>query len=162
MNKLKKDIFIDNNIAKNFANPVDNEYKKLIAWLLSFDKSKPENENAHLVLSRKILNEYIESSSGAKSNSNITVIVNILIKQGRINEFSNMKIREFQNKYFTKVIEKEYKLHDSNRDRNHIPVVLMSDRKKALTIDKEFTYTLLNFPKFNAQVESKPKEEFYL
>jgi len=54
MNKMKKDIFIDNNVAKNFSNPADPEYKKLIKWLVKFDKSIDIEENAHLVLSQKI------------------------------------------------------------------------------------------------------------
>ena len=36
---MLKDLFIDNNVAKNFANPLDPEYKKLIQWLMTFDKS---------------------------------------------------------------------------------------------------------------------------
>ena len=35
-----KDIFIDNNIAKNFGNPMDEEYQKLIRWLQKFDEDK--------------------------------------------------------------------------------------------------------------------------
>ncbi len=77
---MKKDIFIDNNIAKNFANPADAEYKKLIKWLLKYDKSTDKKEeNAYLVISQKIRNEYLEGSNSAKSNSNIIVIVNILV-----------------------------------------------------------------------------------
>jgi len=30
---IQKDIFIDTNIAKNFTNPLDPEYKKLVFWL---------------------------------------------------------------------------------------------------------------------------------
>ena len=30
---MKKDIFIDNNIACRFSNPMDPEMKKLISWL---------------------------------------------------------------------------------------------------------------------------------
>ena len=157
-----KDIFIDNNIAKNFANPLDYEYKKLITWLIEFDKSIKKEENAHLVLSKKIRNEYLESSRAAKSLSNISSIVNMLTKQGRINEFSTKQIQNFKNKYFTKTIVKELKLFPTNRDSNHLPIVLMSERKKALTIDKGFTTALLNFPKFKAEVESKPQEKFYL
>ncbi len=127
------DIFIDNNIAKNFASPVDKEYKKLINWLISKD------ENAYLVLSQKIQNEYLESSSQSKSRSNIAAIVNMLRKQGRTNEFSNSEIKQFQQKYFTKIIIKKHNLYSSNRDSNHIPIILMSERKKALTIDKGLT-----------------------
>lgn len=48
----KKDIFIDNNITKNFANPLDPEYKKLIKWLMAFDE-QDKAKNAYLVISNK-------------------------------------------------------------------------------------------------------------
>ena len=114
------------------------------------------------MLSKKIRNEYLESSGAAKSKSNISTIVNMLTKQGRVNEFSTKQIKEFQNKHFKKRIVEKFKLNPANRDSNHLPIVLMSERKKALTIDKDFTNALLNFPKFKAEVESKPREEFYL
>ena len=165
MNKIRKDIFIDNNIAKNFANPADPEYKKLIKWLLKFDKNIDFEQNAQLVLSQKIINEYFESSGGAKSVSNIVVIVNILTKQGRINEFTSKEIKDFQKKYYTAQIIKRFKNfrldNQNNKDRNHLPIILMSDRKKALIIDDKFYKTVNDFPKFNAQAEKKPREEFY-
>ena len=45
-----KDIFIDNNVASRFKNPADEEYKKLLNWI---------TEKGHLVLSQKLLKEYI-------------------------------------------------------------------------------------------------------
>ncbi len=36
----KKDIFIDNNVAKNFASAKDVEYLKLIFWLLQYSKDE--------------------------------------------------------------------------------------------------------------------------
>lgn len=53
----KKDIFIDNNITKNFCNPLDPEYKKLIKWLMAFDE-QDKAKNAYLVISNKLLAEY--------------------------------------------------------------------------------------------------------
>ena len=50
------DIFIDDNIAKNFANPIDPEYRNLITWLLSYYANP--NQDAHLVVSQKLLEEY--------------------------------------------------------------------------------------------------------
>ena len=43
-----KDLFVDNNIAKNFKNPADPHYEKLIKWLF---------EEGHLVLTQKLLKE---------------------------------------------------------------------------------------------------------
>ncbi len=71
---MKKDIFIDNNIAKNFSNPIDNEYKKLIRWLMKNDLEQPE-QNAYIVVSQKLINEYSRSSTNAKSLTTITVII---------------------------------------------------------------------------------------
>ena len=41
---MKKDIFIDNNIASKFSNPQDKEYIKLTQWLLYFDGTDVENK----------------------------------------------------------------------------------------------------------------------
>ena len=37
---MKKDIFIDNNIASKFSNPQDPEYIKLTQWLMYFDSKE--------------------------------------------------------------------------------------------------------------------------
>lgn len=158
---MRKDIFIDTNIAKNFSNPKDIEYKKLIAWLIKFDENIPKNENAHLVVSDKILQEYGDSSRGAKSTTTIANIINRMWKQGRRIKFNNKQINDFQNKYFTKTVTRTFNLHIGNKDREHVPIILMSDRKLALIIDTQFRNTINNFPRFNAKAESKPYEEFY-
>jgi hypothetical protein len=52
----RKDIFIDNNIAKNFSNPLDPDYKKLIKWLREFNDDDPKiHNNAYLMVSNKLL-----------------------------------------------------------------------------------------------------------
>lgn len=158
---MRKDIFIDTNIAKNFSNLKDEEYKKLISWLITFDERIPKEENAHLVVSDKLLQEYISSSSGAKSTTTIANIISRLWKQGRKIKFTSKEIKEFQNKHFKTRIKNKFNLHTANKDTNHVPIILMSDRKKALIIDKEFRNTINNFPRFRAEAESKPREEFY-
>jgi hypothetical protein len=154
---LKKDIFIDNNIAKNFSNPLDPEYKKLIKWLIEFN-SDPQNyhNNAHLVVSKKLLAEYYRTMGHAASGNNIAVIINLLNQQGRLIQISNDQIKEFKQKYFTRKVEKC--LTSNKEDREHIPVVLLSDRKYALTLDEKFTTDLINFPSFNATVGKKPTD----
>ena len=74
---MKKDIFIDNNIACKFSNPQDPEYIKLTQWLLQFDDKDVENKDyyAHLVVSKKLLGEYYRSSGGSSSKSSIPLIV---------------------------------------------------------------------------------------
>lgn len=78
-----------------------------------------------------------------------------LTREGRLVNVSNEEIKKFKNKYFTKAVEK--KLRSNNEDRNHIPVVLLSERKYALTKDKNFTYDLENFPGFKVLVSSHPE-----
>ncbi len=159
-----KDIFIDNNIAKNFANPMDTEYKILIQWLMKYDEDEdPEKVDcAFLVLSNKLLHdEYMKSSYECTELTGIQAIVNLLTEQGRINFFSNQQIKEFQKKHFTKTLETELNLKRLGKDRNHIPIVLLSNRKYAIAIDKGFRYALLNFPRFKATVVSRPEELDY-
>jgi hypothetical protein len=151
----RKDIFIDNNIAKNFSNPIDPEYKKLIKWLIEFN-SDSKNNNAHLVVSQKLLAEYYRTMGHAASGNNIAVIINLLTQQGRLNRISNDQIKEFKQSQFTKKVER--KLISNKEDREHIPVVLLSDRKYALTLDEKFTTDLVNFPSFTALVGKKPSD----
>ena len=153
----RKDLFIDNNIAKNFSNPLDPEYKKLIKWLREFNPdSKKHDENAHLVISQKLIAEYYRTMGHAASGNNIAVIINLLTQQGRLNRISNEQIKEFKQKYFTNKAKR--RLTSNEEDREHIPVVLLSDRKYALTLDEKFTADLINFSSFTATVGKKPSD----
>jgi hypothetical protein len=151
----KKDIFIDNNIAKNFANPLDPEYKKLIKWLKKFNYDS-NNRNAYLMVSNKLLFEYVATSGNSLSSNSIIAIIGELTKQGRLIKISNEQIKEFKQKYFTNKVKR--RLTSNKEDQEHIPVVLLSDRKYALTLDEKFTDDLLNFPSFNATVGKKPSD----
>ncbi len=151
---MRKDIFIDNNIANNFSNPVDNQYKNLIQWLLKNNTESTE-QNAYLVVSQKLINEYYRSSTAAKSTTNITVVLSRMQKEGRRIFINNQQIKEFQNEYFTKKSLRNLKSNEEDHD--HISVVFLSDRKFVLTLDENFTFDLLNFPKFSARVEKRPE-----
>ncbi len=132
---MKKDIFIDNSIAsKHFSNPIDDEYKKLIKWIQTCEKN--EEKDAYLVITPFLIKEYIESNRNAKSMTNITLIIDTLTKEGRLINFSKKEIEVCQSKIYTKSMLK--KLKSNAADRNHIPAVLMSDRKMALTEDNNF------------------------
>lgn len=151
---MKKDIFIDNNISPKLANPPDAEYKTFIQWLIAFDKENPE-QNAYLVVSQKLLMEYMRSNQNASKGTNIVVIIGQLTKQGRLIKISNKQIKDFQKEHFTKKVIK--KLRSNKEDHDHIPVVLLSDRKYALTLDEKFAYDLLHFPGFTATVAHSPE-----
>lgn len=152
---MKKDLFIDNNIAKNFANPMDAEYKKLIRWLM---KNDPINSavNAYLVVSNKLLAEYNRSVSFSSSASSIPIIIEQLTREGRLIKINNADIKEFQRRYFSKKVLRD--LRSNREDHDHIPVVLLSDRKYALSLDKDFIYDLVHFPGFHATVEKRPEK----
>lgn len=150
-----KDIFIDNNVAKNFANPLDPEYKRLIAWLIAFNENDIAN-NAHLVVSDKLLAEYGRTAGFAYSATNITVIIGKLTREGRIVKIGNQKIKEFKRRYFTKTVVR--RLTCNREDRNHIPVVLLSHRKYALSRDDNFRNDLESFPGFSVLTAKRPQD----
>ena len=158
---MKRDIFIDNNIASKFANPADPEYKDLIQWLLENHEiiEDTEDDRAYLVVTKKILNEYFRSSRDTTGATSIPIVINKLTREGRLVYFSNQQIKGFKNQHFTKAIEK--RMRSNIEDRDHIPAVLMSDRKYALTYDSGLTYDLEHFPGYTVLVCKRPEEMPY-
>lgn len=155
---MKHDIFIDNNIASKFANPADPEYKELIKWLMdNHDIAEgADDDRAYLVVSNKLLEEYLRSSREAFGATAIPMIINKLTKENRLVKITNQQIKNFKSQYFTKAVEK--KLKSNSEDRDHIPTVLLSNRKYALTYDANFTYDLEHFGGFTVIVKSRPEE----
>lgn len=160
---MKKDIFIDNNIAKNFASAKDFEYIKLIVWLMQlskfeidsiFTKLRTEKKELlysltnkdnkpYLAISKKLYAEYLGGSMGTKSHTAINNLLLRLKSDGnRFNNITKNQIDDF--------IAERKKIFDTlnylNKDKEHIPVVLLSDRKYGITYDKKFTEALINFP----------------
>lgn len=150
---MKKDIFIDNNIACRFCNPMDPQLKELVKWLITYNPE--DRENAYLVVSQKLLSEYYSSCRGAYGNTSIPVIIEKLTKEKRLIKISNEQIKNFRAKYFKKSVEGN--LRSNEEDKNHIPVVLLSDRRYALTNDTNFTYDLSHFPGFVVLVSDRPE-----
>ena len=108
-----------------------------------------------LVVSDKLLREYIASCQGAYGATSIPTIIGKLTREGRLTKITNADIKGFQNIYFTKTVERN--LRSNQEDRNHIPVVLLSERKFALTNDRNFTFDLEHFPGFRVLVSSRPE-----
>jgi hypothetical protein len=133
---------------------MDAEYKKLVRWLMKYDKNNL-TLNAYLVVSNKLLAEYHRTVSSARLSTNITFIIDKLTREGRLVKYRNQEIKEFQRKKFKKTIVK--KLRSNKKDHDHIPVVLLSDRKYALSIDDNFIYDLENFPGFTVRAEKRPE-----
>jgi len=157
--KKAKDIFIDANVAKNFSNPVDPEYKKLILWLI-------ESSEAHIVMSKKLYDEYGHANIGAKSSSNIIAILKIMgkIKEGknRIIDISNDEIDSFYINHPIRDRKLKIRYNRLGKDQKHIPLVLLSCRKFALTYDQNFSYVLTKYPGFKVRVEKRPEDLPYI
>jgi len=109
-----KDIFIDTNIVKNFSNPMDPEYIRLIKWLMTYNEpdvkegKRLKEEFAHLVVSKKLLVEYFGSARNpGNSSTSIHIIINFLKSKGRLNNVPNDQIKAFRKKYFTKTVERK-------------------------------------------------------
>ncbi len=156
---MKNDIFIDTNVAKNFGNPLDDDYKNLITWLLKHNP-KDKTKDAHLVISQKLFAEYVGSSIGAASQTNIAALVAQLTQQGRLKKISKEEIAAFKSKHFSTAVQKRLVQLRLKKDEEHLPVVLLSYRKFALVIDSAFRTALEEFPGFTGKirVESRPKD----
>jgi hypothetical protein len=153
-----KDIFIDNDVAtKHFSNPIDEDYKKLIDWLKTFNNDV-END-AHLVLSSFLHREYIESNRNPNSQTNIVAIINEMVINDRINRVKNQDIKSFQTEHFTKKVLKN--MTSNAKDRNHIPAVLLSNRKMALSEDSRFLNDLIQIKGFKPKVAFRPENIDY-
>jgi hypothetical protein len=160
-----KDIIIDNNVAKNFATPLDSNYKDLIEWINEFDSDLVEKEPdkkiqfAHLVVSQKLLIEYLRSSGDSSKPNAIPSIINRLTQQGRLIKKTKDEINNFISQSFSKKIEKN--LLSNIEDHCHIVTVLLSERKLCLTYDENLTKDLASFPGYNAIVEKRPEKLNY-
>lgn len=160
-----KDIFIDNNIAKNFATPIDQHYKNLIEWINEFDqdlvKKHPNKKSgfAHLIVSQKLLVEYLKSSKNCAKPNAIPSIINRLTREGRLLKKTKTEIEQFKNQNFSKRIEKN--LLSNQEDHVHIVSVLISNRKLCLTYDENLFKDLIAFPGHVVIVEKRPEKLNY-
>jgi hypothetical protein len=139
---MPADIFVDNNIAMNFCNPVEDEYKRFIQWLVT---------RGYLVVSQKLLSEYVSSTGASPATTNICAIVDRLTRDGRLIKIKNSELRSFK---FSKSIERS--LRSNKKDWNHLKTILLSHRKYAITMDNDFTFDVNHFPKHNARAAHCP------
>jgi len=145
-----KDVFIDNCSATRFNNKMESEYLDLYLWLL---------REGVLVVSDRLICEYSRSNSGySMSGSNILILISELNKKGRLYKIGKDQIKEFIRKHF----KKSLKLRSNVKDHQHIPVVMLSNRKLALSLDGNFRYDINNFPKFKAEAYEFPSEANYI
>ncbi len=89
-------------------------------------------------------------------------ILNVLKANDTENPENNVYLvvsKKFKSEYFSKKIER--KLQSNNEDREHIPVVLLSNRKYALCLDNKFIADLKSFPGFTVTVEKRSEKLNY-
>lgn len=153
---MLKDIFIDNNIAKNFAHPLDPQYKKLVKWLFYSYHPSEADKNAYLVVSQKLLNEYHSTCRLCVSNTSIVAIVNTMLIQGRLRKFSHEEISNFKRIHYKPRVKRMLRCNCPDKE-HHIPTVLMSDRKYALVGDNKLKADLVNFPGFRCLATKRPE-----
>jgi hypothetical protein len=139
-----RDIFVDNDIAKNFANPLDPHYKDFIYWL---------QKKGCLVISNKILVEYGRTCSGCSSLTNILAIISHLQKDNRLIKITNDQLKEF---VFPSKVER--KLHSHVKDHDHIKTVILSFRKYAISREWCVCHDINNYPGHNARAARRPQD----
>jgi hypothetical protein len=139
-----KDILVDNNIAKNFCNPLDEEYKKFIKWLF---------HEGSLVITKQLIVEYQSSCASSGSITNVMAIIDKQQKEGRLNFLSSGDLRSFKFKP-----KDERRLHSNKKDRSHIKAVLLSKRKFAVSRDRFFRADVNSFPGYSARAEARPED----
>ena len=140
----QKDIFIDTNIAKNFKNPADPEYKKLLSWLF---------KEGVWVVNQKLLVEY------GRTNQNILVLTNILLREGRLVKIEKSELDEIK---FKKPYEKS--LDSNNEDWIHLKTIWLSVRKIGIIIDQGLRNDVKNSPLQNGiqpRAVSRPQDIDY-
>jgi hypothetical protein len=144
---VAKDIFVDTNIAKNFSNPLSDEYKNFIAWL---------NETGSLVISNKLLAEYGRSFAHSLSSTSMWVIINHLTRTGRLIKISSAQLDAL-------IIPKrvQRRLESNFADHVHLKTVLLSNRKLAVVGDKRLRDDINNYPGGGASAAACPSALSY-
>ena len=137
-----KDILVDNNIAKNFCNPLADEYKLFIRWLF---------EEGSLVVTQGLIREYISSCGAARSSTSIVVILHRQQIEGRLKVISAQALKAFKFQRRT-----ERLLRSNLNDRVLIKAVMLSVRKYAVSRDRNFRHDINYFPGYHARAENRP------
>ena len=108
------------------------------------------------MVSNKLLVEYNKSC-------NIPLFIAIINKlqiENRLVLIKNKTLSDFKKKYISKKVEK--KMKSNYQDRNHIPLVLLSERKIAITMDENFTHDIKLIPGFVPIVASSFDDVDYI
>ena len=141
------DLFVDADRSKYFSRPVDPVYRKLIDWLRS---------DGHLVVCASLIREYHRAVRGSTSPTTLVALMNHLQIHGRLKGFGKRELERFRIKNHV-----ERKLRSQMKDRDHLKIVLLSDRKLGISGDGEFRHDVNNYPGYSPIVRRHPSEVPY-
>jgi len=137
-----KDLLVDNTVAKNFCNPLDPEYKLLVKWLF---------EEGVLVVTQRLLVEYIATAGTSGSNTSMPAVIDYLTRVGRLARFGKRELADFR--IPPRVARR---LRSNPEDHDSVKAVMLSVRKFALSHDDAFRHDVNNFPGFAAVAAIRP------
>lgn len=144
---MKPDLFIDADISGHIMKPLDDHYRDLIKWLYV---------EGCLVICRSLHNEYRKAVRESPSLRTLPAIVDRLTRARRLIRYSREELRGFRIK------ERIVKRLLSNRsDHDYIKIVMMSDRRLALSGDNKLRRDINNFPRYGAQAYRHPGDFDY-
>lgn len=141
---MKPDLFVDSNVSGHFARPVRPDYKALVKWLC---------DEGCLVVCSSLIQEYGAAVRGSSSPTTLVAIVDRLQRDGRLRRFSKKKLQAFPLRKHA-----PRRLRSNRADHDFIKVVLLSDRKLALSEDKKLTQDINSC---GARCGSTPSEIAY-
>jgi len=153
-----KDIFIDTNVAIRFANPLDENFKELVRWLFNYDELNLTN-NAYLVVSNKLIQEYCQSNRNCSKPTSIPILVDKMTRENRLFKIENQALDQFMTQNFKPKIIKRFL--SNVKDHFHIALILMSPRKYALARDDNFIHDLESYAGYLVTVRKRPEDLDY-
>lgn len=144
---MKPDLFVDSNVSGHFAKPVRAEYRELIEWLL---------DKGCLVVCQSLIREYFAATRGSSVPTALVAVVDRLQRDGRLKQFSKQELQAFR-------LQKRVRqrLRSNRADHDFIKVVLLSNRKLALSEDRNLAHDINEFPGFEAHCGGVPSEIDY-
>jgi hypothetical protein len=145
---MSKDIVIDECVAKNFCNPMDQNYKDLVRWI---------DTRGVLAVSQKLIVGYNKATGQSPSASNIVLLIGKLQRVGRLNLKTSRELKEFK---FGRAAER--RLLSNRKDWWHIKLVLLSDRRLLLSIDEKLCRDVNAYPGYRATAARRPEKLSYV
>lgn len=129
-----KDIVIDATAIRLFGVAKDIEFIKFFSWL--------QNDGV-LTVSSYLIKDY----NGFRSHY-IAALLSHLINSGRFNKIPTKTIKSFKDHHY------RYRCND----RFHVRLVMLSDRRLALSNDDNFIYDVNNFPGMRSTAARRPSQ----